>query len=171
MVHVGDVTYASGGGGPGHQAHRVDRGPRFSDLGRLTKNSAVSAELFDQAFGSRSFDHWKDALSRERVTFAVIQMPEDSAKDPQLRANEIVVPIEGVAGMGYTVNRPVTLRGIPKVPAKRAPELEEHNDEILAGLCSARGDCRAARPGNGAPERTGSGGVLIRAGAGEARHR
>ncbi|MGW3985383.1 CoA transferase, partial [Streptomyces mirabilis] len=54
--------------------------------------------------------------------------------DPQLRANDIVVPLEGVSGLEYTINSPVNLRGVAKVPAKRAPDLGEHNDEVLAEL-------------------------------------
>ncbi|MBV9729239.1 MAG: CoA transferase, partial [Pseudonocardiales bacterium] len=73
-------------------------------------------------------------LDRERITYSVIQTPEETATDPQLRANDIVVPLEGVSGLEYTVNSPINLRGVSKVPAKRAPELGEHNDEILADL-------------------------------------
>jgi formyl-CoA transferase len=44
------------------------------------------------------------------------------------------VPLEGVSGLAETISSPVNLRGVPKVPAKRAPDLGEHNDEILAEL-------------------------------------
>ncbi|MFG2887065.1 CaiB/BaiF CoA transferase family protein [Streptomyces sp. NPDC048297] len=114
--------------------HDLIEDPRFADLASFVKNSAVLAEILDTDFRSRPFAHWKDVLTRERVTFSLIQTPEEAARDPQLRANDIVVPIEGVTGLEYTVNSPVTLRGIPKVPAKRGPDLGEHNDEILAGL-------------------------------------
>ncbi|GAA5016586.1 CaiB/BaiF CoA transferase family protein [Streptomyces siamensis] len=108
--------------------------PRFADIGSLVANAAAVSELLDTAFRSRPFAHWKDALDRERVTYSRIQTPEAAAQDPQLRANDIVVPLEGVTGLDYTVSSPVTLRGVPKVPARRAPELGEHNDEILAEL-------------------------------------
>ncbi|MGW1005843.1 CaiB/BaiF CoA transferase family protein [Streptomyces sp. NPDC002520] len=108
--------------------------PRFADLESFVKNSAVLAELLDTEFRTQPFAYWQDALTRERVTFSLIQTPEETAQDPQLRANDIVVPIEGVTGLEYTVNSPLTLRGVPKVPAKRAPDPGEHSDEILAGL-------------------------------------
>jgi len=44
------------------------------------------------------------------------------------------VPIEGAADLEYTVNNPLTLRGVARVPARRAPEHGEHNAEILAQL-------------------------------------
>ncbi|MFF3562790.1 CaiB/BaiF CoA transferase family protein [Streptomyces sp. NPDC002574] len=108
--------------------------PRFTDLEGFAKNAADLARLLDEAFCSRPFADWKDALARERINYSLIQTPEEAAQDPQLRANDIVVPIEGVTGLDHTVNSPVTLRGVPKVPAKRAPDLGEHNDEILAEL-------------------------------------
>ena len=51
-----------------------------------------------------------------------------------MRAADIVVPIEGAADLEYTVNNPITLRGLARVPARRAPEHGEHNDEVLAQL-------------------------------------
>ncbi|MFF3515111.1 CaiB/BaiF CoA transferase family protein [Streptomyces sp. NPDC002573] len=108
--------------------------PRFADLEALVENAAAVSELLDTEFRSRPFAHWKDVLDRERITYSLIQTPEESAQDPQLRANDIVVPLEGVPGLTETVNSPVNLRGISKVPAKRAPELGEHTDEILAEM-------------------------------------
>ncbi|MHA5054839.1 CaiB/BaiF CoA transferase family protein [Streptomyces sp. SD15] len=108
--------------------------PRFADFEGLVKNAAAVSELLDAEFRSRPFAHWKDALDRERITYSLIQTPEEAAQDPQLRVNDIVVPLEGVSGLEYTVSSPVNLRGVPKVPAKRAPDLGEHNDEILAEL-------------------------------------
>ncbi|HVH90194.1 MAG TPA: hypothetical protein VM783_02265, partial [Candidatus Acidoferrum sp.] len=44
----------------------------------------------------------------------------------------IVVPLEGAGGnLNSTISSPIQVHGVTKVPAKRAPELGEHNDEIL----------------------------------------
>ncbi|MFD3454718.1 CaiB/BaiF CoA transferase family protein [Streptomyces sp. NPDC058691] len=108
--------------------------PRYADFESILENSAALTDLLDAEFRSQPFAHWRDALSRERVTYSLIQTPEEAALDPQLRANDIIVPIEGVDALEYTVNSPVILRNVDKVPAKRAPELGEHNDEILGEL-------------------------------------
>ena len=89
--------------------------------------------------------HWKEALDQARVPYGVIQTPEEAAADPQLRAADIVVPIEGAADLEYTVNNPITLRGLARVPARRAPEHGEHNDEILAQLGFTVDDVRRLR--------------------------
>ena len=72
--------------------------------------------------------------TQARIPYGVIQTPEEAAEDPQLRANDIVVPIEGARDLDYTVNNPITLRGLARVPSRRAPEHGEHNDEVLAQL-------------------------------------
>ncbi|MER5341867.1 CoA transferase [Streptomyces mirabilis] len=127
--------------------------PRFKDVEGAVKNAAALSELLDAEFRSRPFADWEDALARERVTYSLIQTPEEAARDPQLRANDIVVPLEGVSGLEYTVSNPVSLRGVPKVPAKRAPELGEHNDEILAELGFAPADIALLRAKGAVPGR------------------
>ncbi|MBV9730984.1 MAG: CoA transferase [Pseudonocardiales bacterium] len=130
--------------------------PRFADIEGFVTNSAVLTGLLDAEFRSRPLVHWKEVLDRERITYSVIQTPEETAKDPQLRANDIVVPLEGVSGLEYTVNSPINLRGVSKVPAKRAPELGEHNDEVLTQLGFSTDEIeqlRAAGAIPGAPER------------------
>jgi formyl-CoA transferase len=108
--------------------------PRFAGPESFTKNSAELTSLLDAAFRAQPLAHWKQILDQQRVTYSVIQTPQEAADDPQLRVNDIVVPLEGVSGLEYTVSSPINMRGVAKVPAKRAPELGEHNDEILQQL-------------------------------------
>ena len=50
-------------------------------------------------------------------------------------ANDIVVPLEGAgAKLTSTISSPIQVHGVTKVSAKRAPELGEHNEEILQEL-------------------------------------
>jgi crotonobetainyl-CoA:carnitine CoA-transferase CaiB-like acyl-CoA transferase len=108
--------------------------PRFADLKAIGQHGAELAGLLDTEFMSQPLAHWKEVLDEARIPFGVIQTPEDAAEDPQLRAAGIVVPIEGAADLDYTVNNPITLRGLARVPAQRAPEHGEHNDDVLAEL-------------------------------------
>jgi formyl-CoA transferase len=49
--------------------------------------------------------------------------------------NDIVVPLDGAGGkLDTTVSSPIQVHGITKVPAKRAPALGEHNEEVLKQL-------------------------------------
>jgi formyl-CoA transferase len=74
-------------------------------------------------------------LERAHITFSVVTEPAEVVKDPQLRANDIIVPIEGAGGnLKFTVSSPMQVHDVAKVPAKRAPEIGEHNEEILEEL-------------------------------------
>ncbi len=108
--------------------------PRFSDAEAVSRHAAELADLLDTAFRAQPLAHWEEVLDEARIPFGVIQTPQEAAEDEQLRANDIVVPIEGANDLDYTVNNPLTLRGLARVPARRAPEHGEHNAEILAQL-------------------------------------
>jgi len=107
---------------------------RFSDAAAVGQHAAELAALLETEFRSQPLAHWEKALDEARIPYGVIKTPEEAAEDPQLRAAGIVVPIEGAADLDYTVNNPLTIRGVAKVPARRAPEHGEHNAEILAQL-------------------------------------
>jgi crotonobetainyl-CoA:carnitine CoA-transferase CaiB-like acyl-CoA transferase len=108
--------------------------PRFSDAEGIGRHSAVLAGLLDTEFRAQPSAHWTEVLDQARIIYGVVQTPEEAAEDPQLRANDIVVPIEGATDLDYTINNPITLRGLARAPARRAPEHGEHNAEILAQL-------------------------------------
>jgi formyl-CoA transferase len=109
--------------------------PRFADPGKLAANSADLTAILDEVFASQPMSHWTDVLEQGHLTFGVVRAPSEVVKDPQLRENDIVVPIEGAGGkLEFTISSPMQLHGVAKVPAKRAPEIGEHNDEVLKEL-------------------------------------
>jgi crotonobetainyl-CoA:carnitine CoA-transferase CaiB-like acyl-CoA transferase len=108
--------------------------PRFSDAEAVGQHAAELAGLLDAEFRAQPLAHWEEVLDKARIPYGVIQTPEEAADDPQLYAAGIVVPIEGARDLEYTVNNPITLRGLARVPSRRAPEHGEHNDDILAQL-------------------------------------
>jgi crotonobetainyl-CoA:carnitine CoA-transferase CaiB-like acyl-CoA transferase len=108
--------------------------PRFANPQAIVQNSRALTEILGRAFASQPLAHWKQALDQARVTYGVVQTPAEAAHDPQLKANDIVVPLEGVDGLGSVISSPITVLASPKVTARRAPDLGEHNDEVLAEL-------------------------------------
>ena len=58
-----------------------------------------------------------------------------SINDPQLTANEIVVPLEGAGGkLTSTISSPIQVHGVTKVSARRAPALASTTKQILEQL-------------------------------------
>ena len=106
--------------------------PRFSDPAKLVANMSQLAAILDEVFGAKPMAHWYEVFNGVHVTFGVVQGPQEVVNDPQLRANDIVVPLEGAGGkLTSTVSSPIQVHGVTKVPARRAPALGEHNEEIL----------------------------------------
>ena len=109
--------------------------PRFADPAKLTQNMAQLTAIFDELFCSQPMTHWYDAFNGVHVTFGVVRGPDEVIKDPQLPANEIVVPLEGAGGkLTSTISSPIQVHGVTKVAARRAPALGEHNQEVLEQL-------------------------------------
>jgi formyl-CoA transferase len=109
--------------------------PRFSDPDQLMRNMPQLAAILDEVFGSEPMTHWNEVFNGAHVTFGAVRGPQEVVNDPQLRANDIVVPLEGAGGkLSSTISSPIQVHGVAKVPAKRAPRLGEHNDEVLREL-------------------------------------
>jgi len=109
--------------------------PRFSDPAKLIANMSQLTAILDELFSSLPMAHWSEVLSGVHVTFGAVRGPEEVVNDPQLRANDIVVPLEGAGGkLTSTISSPIQVHGVSKVPAKRAPELGEHNVEVFEEL-------------------------------------
>jgi formyl-CoA transferase len=109
--------------------------PRFSDPAKLTQNMPQLTKILDDVFGAEPMAHWYEVLSGVHVTFGAVRGPDEVVNDPQLSANDIVVPIAGAGGkLTSTISSPFQVHGVAKVPARRAPEIGEHSDEILHDL-------------------------------------
>jgi crotonobetainyl-CoA:carnitine CoA-transferase CaiB-like acyl-CoA transferase len=109
--------------------------PRFSDPAKLVANMPQLTAILDEVFGAQPMAHWYEVFNGVHATFGPVRGPEEVVNDPQLRANDIVVPLEGAGGkLTSTISSPIQVHGVSKVSAKRAPELGEHNEEVLSEL-------------------------------------
>jgi formyl-CoA transferase len=109
--------------------------PGFSDPAKLTANMSQLSAILDEVFGAQPISHWYEVFNDVHVTFGAIRGPQEVINDPQLRLNEIIVPLDGAGGkLTSTISSPIQVHGVNKVSAKRAPEIGEHNDEVLRQL-------------------------------------
>jgi len=107
--------------------------PRFSDPAKVAANRPELVAILDGVFGAQPMAHWYEALSG--FTIGAVRGPQEVINDPQLKANDIVVPLEGAGGkLTSTISSPIQVHGVTKVPARRAPELGEHTEEVLHDL-------------------------------------
>jgi len=109
--------------------------PRFSDPAKLVENMRQLTEILDKVFASQPMAHWYEIFYGVHVTFGAVRGPQEVINDPQLRSNDIVVPLEGAGGrLTSTISSPIQVHDVIKVPARRAPALGEHTEEILRQL-------------------------------------
>jgi len=109
--------------------------PRFSDPAKQMANAAALTAILDELFSAKPMAFWRQAFDQAHVPFGVVQTPSQVVDDPQLRENDIVVPLEGAGGkLTTTISSPLQVHGVAKVPARRAPNLGEHNEAVLKEL-------------------------------------
>jgi len=108
---------------------------RFADEKARVANALHLTEILDRAFASQPLAQWRSVLDQANVTYGVVRHPSEAITDPQLLANDIIVPLEGAGeNLKQTISSPIKIHGVAKVPARRAPDLGEHNDEVLMEL-------------------------------------
>jgi crotonobetainyl-CoA:carnitine CoA-transferase CaiB-like acyl-CoA transferase len=109
--------------------------PRFSDPAKLIQNMSQLTAILDAVFGSQPMTHWYEVFNGVHVTFGAVRGPQEVVKDPQLPLNDIIIPLEGAGGkLKSTISSPIQVHGVTKVPARRAPALGEHNEQVLEQL-------------------------------------
>src|SRR3984885_9193372 len=72
--------------------------PRFADPAKLMQNMPQLAEILDHVFTSQPMTHWYQVFNGVHVTFGAVRGPREVIEDPQLRLNDIVVPLDGAGG-------------------------------------------------------------------------
>jgi crotonobetainyl-CoA:carnitine CoA-transferase CaiB-like acyl-CoA transferase len=108
--------------------------PRFADHATVLENSAAAVEALTDVFAQATLDEWKERLAPFTGQWAAVQDTLEAAADPLTIANGYLQTCRTAAGTPFQlVTAPVQFDEEP-APARRAPEFNEHGDEILAEL-------------------------------------
>ena len=126
---------------------------RFVDEKARVANASQLTEILDQVFASKPGSDWRPALDQAHVTYGAVRHPSEAIGDPQLFANDIIVPLEGAGeNLKHTISSPLKVHGVTKAPARRAPDVGEHNDEVLKELGFTNGDIDGFRSSGTIPQ-------------------
>ena len=107
---------------------------RFADPLSLMANAAEACDLVAAAFRERTLAEWREALADFSGQWAVVQDTLEAASDEQTVANGYIGDCATADGTPFQlVTSPMQFGGQPHAP-KRAPEFNEHGDEILQSI-------------------------------------
>jgi crotonobetainyl-CoA:carnitine CoA-transferase CaiB-like acyl-CoA transferase len=108
--------------------------PRFADHAALLANGAEATAVVIEAFAQATVDEWRERLGSFIGQWAIVQDTLEAASDPQSVANGYIQDCATAEGVPFKlVAAPVQYDEEPAVPG-RAPEFNEHGDEILSEL-------------------------------------
>src|SRR5256885_15659091 len=127
--------------------------PRFSDPAKLTTNMPQLTAVLYEIFCAEPMAHWDEGVNGVHVAVGAVPGPHEVINDPQLQANDIIVPLNGAGGkLTSTISSPLQVHGVAKVPAKRAPKIGEHNEEVLRQLGFSASEIDGLRAGGAIPK-------------------
>jgi len=107
---------------------------RFADHESLLANGNDAIAILTEIFASATLAEWRERLAGWDGQWAVIQDTLEVMADPQVVANGYMQECHTANGTPFQlVAAPVQFDREPAVPG-RAPEFNEHGDEILAEL-------------------------------------
>ena len=107
---------------------------RFADADGLREHAAAATDLLGAVFAERTADDWHERFADFSGQWVLVQDTLEAAAEPQTVANGYVVECETAEGAPFQLAAaPVQYDGEPAQTA-RAPEFNEHGDEILVDL-------------------------------------
>jgi crotonobetainyl-CoA:carnitine CoA-transferase CaiB-like acyl-CoA transferase len=109
--------------------------PRFVTVETRREHAQALIGIFDAVFATQDAAYWRPRLEAHDLPFAIVPTYEEVAADPQLAANGLFPEYDDPRwGRLRTVDDPITVAGVAKVPPRPVPDLGQHTREVLAGL-------------------------------------
>jgi crotonobetainyl-CoA:carnitine CoA-transferase CaiB-like acyl-CoA transferase len=107
---------------------------RFADTAAITENAAAGVALLAETFAERTVAEWREALEDFSGQWAVVQDTLEASEDPQAVANGYMQEYETAAGVAFSMVAPPVQYDEQAPTPLRAPDFNEHGDEILHSL-------------------------------------
>ncbi|MBL7177371.1 MAG: CoA transferase [Desulfobacteraceae bacterium] len=111
----------------------LENDPKFSTREKRMENNVELIRLIDEAMATKTRDEWGTILDEHGIVWTHIPSSfEEVTKDPQVLANEHIVEVEHPSfGPTKIVTTPIRLNKETPPIRKLAPEIGQHNEEIL----------------------------------------
>jgi crotonobetainyl-CoA:carnitine CoA-transferase CaiB-like acyl-CoA transferase len=103
---------------------------RFATAGELSAHATEAAEILRDVFAARPLSEWREVLAPFSGQWAVMQDTVEVGRDPQMRANGMIVEIDAPDGPFEVVSSPIRFDDTA-FDLERAPEFAEHTEAVL----------------------------------------
>ena len=119
----------------------LENDPRFDSSLNRSKNNVALIHILDEVFAGKTFEEWKRRLAKSRLVWEPVQKPTEVGEDPQARANGFFESFD-FPGLGTyeLIKPPQRFSETPPTFRTPAPELGQHNEELLLELGYSQGD-------------------------------
>jgi len=111
---------------------------RFDTPEKRLAHAEVFTDQLREILLRKSGEEWMQLFRAADVPVALVAEFEDLATDPQVLINHMAVPPVDNVGMDLVIRDPVNIDGVDRVGVKKAPDLGEHNTEILMEMGYSR---------------------------------
>ena len=109
--------------------------PRFSTPELMFQNREVLGEKLQAIMETKTKDDWLAVFQSFDLPVNLVALVEETKDDAQILANNMAVKPKDVdVATPLVINHPISVSDVPQVGPKRAPDLAEHRDKILAEL-------------------------------------
>ncbi len=109
--------------------------PRFETPESFAEHSEALVEIVSERLLTRTSDEWLAESTEAGLNLVRIGTIEELVDDEMVYANNIVAkPTDPDSPMPYVINPPLNVDAIGRVGARRAPDIGEHSDAILAEM-------------------------------------
>jgi crotonobetainyl-CoA:carnitine CoA-transferase CaiB-like acyl-CoA transferase len=108
--------------------------PRFEGYETLMAHADEAAAALAEVFATRTAHEWREQLASFRGQWCIVQDSLAAGTDPQAIANGYITEVVNAKGVSFPLTTAPVQYDEEPAPPGRAPEFNEHADEILAEL-------------------------------------
>lgn len=112
----------------------LENDPKFNSIPARRENCKELINIISDVLATKTIAEWEIIFKKNHVIFCRVQNMIEVTSDPQAEANDFFVEMEHSAGKMKVVSSPVKFRQDPGSVRTPAPELGQHNEEILLDL-------------------------------------
>ena len=106
--------------------------PRFAATPVRHASARELIEILDTVFAEKDLAEWREIFDAAGLTFGFAATLDDLMTDEQMRLTKALVPFEGDTML--TIDSPLAIKGVDKVPPRHPPSLGEHSDAVLRAV-------------------------------------